>query len=140
MVPREPGERPWAAPLAVDRASAVPPWEQVHRQLLASVDDGSLPPGSRLPTVRALAEQLGVAAGTVARAYRLLEADGVVVTARRAGTVVRDRTAVRDDGAARAAADALARLAVAGGLDDGAVLTLVRGALLRARSRPGDGA
>ena len=47
-----------------------------------------LPPGTRLPTVRALAETLGVAANTVARAYRELEHAGVVTTRGRSGTVV----------------------------------------------------
>ena len=124
------GSRP---ALRLDPASTDSPSEQVHAQLLALVDDGSLAPGDRLPTVRALAEELGVAAGTVARAYRRLETEGVVSTARRAGTVVRDRTAAGDDAAARAAAGELARVAVASGLDDDAVLTLVRGALLVAR-------
>ena len=50
--------------------------------------DGTLPAGTRLPTVRALSEQLGLAANTVARAYRELEADGVVVTEGRRGTFV----------------------------------------------------
>jgi len=120
--------------LRLDPASSAGPSEQVHAQLLALVDDGSLAPGDRLPTVRALAEELGVAAGTVARAYRRLEAEGVVSTARRAGTVVRDRSSASDDAAARAAAAELARVAVAAGLDDEAVLALVRGALLVARS------
>ena len=121
--------------LRLDPASSAGPAEQVHAQLLALVEDGTLAPGARLPTVRALAEELGLAAGTVARAYRRLEAEGVVSTARRAGTVVRDRALPGDDAAARAAAADLARVAVAGGLDDDAVLTLVRGALLVARRR-----
>ncbi len=49
---------------------------------------GQLPVGARLPTIRQLAGDLGLAAGTVARAYRELEADGVLHTARRRGTVV----------------------------------------------------
>lgn len=44
--------------------------------------------GTRLPTVRSLARTLGLAPGTVARAYRELEAAGVVETRGRAGTVV----------------------------------------------------
>ena len=80
---------------------AAAPWQQVHDQVVAAVDDGVLTPGDRLPTVRGLAEQLGVSAGTVARANRALEASDVVATASRAGTVVRDRAAPRCGAAGR---------------------------------------
>ena len=51
---------------------------------------GRLEPGSRLPTVRQLAEQLELAPGTVARTYRELEAEGIVIARGRAGTFVAD--------------------------------------------------
>ena len=66
--------------LRVDGASPVPPFEQLRSQVVAAVDAGDLAPGERLPPVRRLAADLGVAAGTVARAYKELEADGVVET------------------------------------------------------------
>ena len=47
-----------------------------------------LPPGTRLPTVRELAGQLGLAVNTVARAYRELESAGVLETRGRFGTFV----------------------------------------------------
>lgn len=72
----------------IDQDSSVPPFEQLRSSVAAQVSDGSLPAGTKLPTVRALAEQLGIATNTVARAYRELEADGVVVTAGRRGTFV----------------------------------------------------
>lgn len=50
--------------------------------------DGRLPPGTRLPTVRELAGQLGLAVNTVARAYRELETAGVVETRGRFGTFI----------------------------------------------------
>ncbi|MGJ7449286.1 GntR family transcriptional regulator [Aquipuribacter sp. MA13-13] len=74
--------------LQVDPRSAVPPYEQVRSQVVAQVDAGLLRPGDRLPPVRRLAGDLGLASGTVARAYRELEAAGVVVTRGRNGTVV----------------------------------------------------
>jgi len=52
------------------------------------VRTGALPVGTRLPPIRQLAGDLGLAAGTVARVYRELETAGVLSTARRAGTVV----------------------------------------------------
>jgi DNA-binding transcriptional regulator YhcF (GntR family) len=74
--------------LTLDPAGATPPFEQVRRQLAARIHDGTLPPGTRLPTVRALAAELGLAPNTVARAYRELETAGLVATRGRGGTVV----------------------------------------------------
>lgn len=70
-----------------------PPFEQLRSQIAAAITSGDLPTGWRLPTVRQLAGDLGVAAGTVARSYRELEAAGLVVTARGAGTRVAPLTA-----------------------------------------------
>ncbi len=86
----------------IDATSGTAPYEQLRTQIAAGAADGRLPAGTKLPTVRALAEQLGVAANTVARAYRELEADGVVVTQGRRGTFVRsDALAGRLDAASR---------------------------------------
>jgi DNA-binding transcriptional regulator YhcF (GntR family) len=74
--------------LEVDARSAVPPYEQLREQVTALVIGGALPPGARLPSIRQLANDLGLAGGTVARAYRELEADGVVSTHGRHGTIV----------------------------------------------------
>jgi DNA-binding transcriptional regulator YhcF (GntR family) len=74
--------------IVVDPDSGVAPWRQVRDQLAHLVRTGALPVGSRLPAIRQLAGDLGLAAGTVARVYRELEAAGVLHTARRAGTVV----------------------------------------------------
>jgi DNA-binding transcriptional regulator YhcF (GntR family) len=77
-----------AASIAVDHSSSVPPFEQVRLQLAAQITDGRLPVGTRLPPVRTLAVDLGLAANTVARVYRELEAAGLVETRGRAGTAV----------------------------------------------------
>ncbi len=74
--------------LSVDHESATPPYEQIRVQIADRARGGELPAGLRLPTVRALAEELGLAANTVARAYRELEADGVVETHGRRGTLI----------------------------------------------------
>lgn len=74
--------------LDVDPRSAVPPYEQVRQQVTALVLGGALEVGDRLPAIRQLANDLGLAGGTVARAYRELEADGVVATHGRRGTFV----------------------------------------------------
>jgi DNA-binding transcriptional regulator YhcF (GntR family) len=74
--------------IAIDPASHVPPFEQLRAGLLDAVTSGDLVAGERLPTVRRLAEDLGVAPGTVARAYRELEASGIIETRGRNGTFV----------------------------------------------------
>lgn len=74
--------------LRIDAANPAPASEQVRTQLLSAVRDGSLPPGAKLPTVRKLADQLGIAVNTVARAYRLLEEDGIVETFGRRGSFI----------------------------------------------------
>lgn len=77
----------------IDPQSATPPYEQVRAQIATMAAAGTLAAGSRLPTVRQLAADLGVAGGTVARAYRELEAAGVVETRGRHGTFVAARPA-----------------------------------------------
>jgi DNA-binding transcriptional regulator YhcF (GntR family) len=74
--------------LAIDTTSSVPPFEQLRTRIAALVAEGQLSRGTKLPTVRQLALDLGLAANTVARSYRELEADGVVVTQGRRGTFV----------------------------------------------------
>ncbi|MDX3309524.1 GntR family transcriptional regulator [Streptomyces sp. NPDC054884] len=64
------------------------PYEQVRAQIAEQARSGELPVGYRLPTVRGLAESLGLAANTVAKAYRALETDGVIETRGRNGTFV----------------------------------------------------
>jgi DNA-binding transcriptional regulator YhcF (GntR family) len=74
--------------LQVEPDSPVPPYEQIRQQMSAMVATGVLPDGARLPTIRQLATDLGLAGGTVARAYRELESEGAIVTRGRHGTFV----------------------------------------------------
>ncbi|WEG10163.1 GntR family transcriptional regulator [Microbacterium horticulturae] len=90
--------------ITVDPSSPTPPFEQLRAQFVDAVASGELVAGERLPTVRRLADDLGVAPGTVARAYRELEAAGVIETRGRAGSFVTlDRDPIRQQ-AQRAAA------------------------------------
>lgn len=75
----------------VDTASPVPPWQQLTEQLSHLIGAGTLVPGARLPPIRQLARDLGLAPGTVARSYRELESVGWVTTAGTKGTVVAQR-------------------------------------------------
>jgi DNA-binding transcriptional regulator YhcF (GntR family) len=86
----------------VDPDGARPLFDQLRLQIIEGVRDGRLPPGTRLPTVRDLAGQLNMAVNTVARAYRELEAAGVLETRGRFGTFVA-RVDPADDAMATAA-------------------------------------
>ncbi len=74
--------------LVVDASDPTPPFEQLRRQLAAIVGSGELSPGDRLPPVRQLAADLGLAPGTVNRAYRELERAGLVLSRAGRGTTV----------------------------------------------------
>ncbi|GAA4287146.1 GntR family transcriptional regulator [Georgenia daeguensis] len=117
--------------ITVDLSAGVPPYEQIRAQVAALVAAGTLAAGDRLPTVRDLAADLGVAVGTVQRAYRELEAQGTVLSRRRTGTVVAPAAPASGRAAEiRAAAHEFVSRARASGLDDREILDLVRGALM----------
>ena len=70
-----------------------PVYEQIVRQIHDAVKSGRLKPDTPLPTVRQLAGDLVINRNTVARAYRILEEQGVILTAGRKGTFVRQHAA-----------------------------------------------
>ena len=74
--------------LSIDPRDPQPPYDQLRRQVIGQIETGELEVGTRLPTVRRLAADLGLAPNTVARTYRELEAQGYVRTLGRNGTVV----------------------------------------------------
>jgi GntR family transcriptional regulator len=76
--------------IRVDLAAPTPPYEQIRSQVASLIAVGTLAAGQRLPPVRSMAADLGVAAGTVARAYKELEAAGLLISRRRHGTTVAD--------------------------------------------------
>ncbi|WP_068250591.1 GntR family transcriptional regulator [Janibacter corallicola] len=117
----------------IDPTSGDAPFAQLRSQILADISGGALAPGDRLPPVRRLASELGIAANTVARAYRELEEDGVLEGRGRSGTFVRSTvTAGRAAPAAASAREAAQRYAETTrslGIGPEAALALVREAL-----------
>lgn len=118
--------------ISIDLGSAVPPYEQIRTQISSLIAVGSLAAGTRLPTVRSLASDLGIAAGTVARAYRELEQAGLIETRRRNGTIVvgRHDAGTPPSGAVNAdvvaAVDRYIAEGQAAGLDDGTLEGILR--------------
>jgi DNA-binding transcriptional regulator YhcF (GntR family) len=114
--------------ISIDSASPVPPYEQVRSQFAAQISDRVLAVGTRLPTVRQLAADLGLAVNTVARAYRELEEAGLVETRGRAGTFV-SAAGERSRAAAARAAQEYAAVVRSLGLDRAEALRIVEAAL-----------
>jgi DNA-binding transcriptional regulator YhcF (GntR family) len=96
--------------LEVDPESPRPPFEQVRSQLAGAISSGALAPEDRLPTIRQLAEDLGLAVNTVARAYRELETAGLVETRGRNGTFVVGAPSEARQTAARVTRDFVAEM------------------------------
>lgn len=94
--------------IVFDAASPVPAFEQIREQVAGLIRVGGLTPGHRLPPIRQLAADLGIAPGTVARAFTELEAAGLIRTSRRGAHVADGQAVAADLGAParRFAADA----------------------------------
>jgi DNA-binding transcriptional regulator YhcF (GntR family) len=114
--------------IVIDPASPVPPFEQLRGQLARQIQDHTLTVGTRLPTIRRLAADLGLAINTVGRAYRELEDAGLIETRGAAGSFVAAAGEKSRERAHRAAAEYAAVIASVG-LDPGEALRIVQAAL-----------
>ena len=112
----------------VDHDSKVTLYEQLRTQIIERVASGDLIVGTKLPPVRQLAADLGVAPYTAARVYRLLEQDGFLETRGRNGTVVSARSDTAESALQQAATEYAARARELG-IPAGAALDYVRVAL-----------
>nr|WP_221374141.1 GntR family transcriptional regulator [Actinoplanes polyasparticus] len=115
--------------IVIDSASPVPPFEQLRAQLAGQIQERTLAVGTRLPTIRRLAADLGLAVNTVGRAYRELEEAGLIETRGSAGSFV---TAAGEQGReqARHAAAEYAALITRLGIDTSEAVRIVQAALI----------
>ncbi len=74
--------------LHIEATDTTPVYEQIRGQIAEQIARQELPAGTKLPTIRALAAELGLAVNTVAHAYRELESAGLINTRPRHGTTV----------------------------------------------------
>lgn len=81
--------------LEVNVTSPVPVYQQIMDQLRRIVSDGSLGAGAPLPSVRQLAAELAINPNTVAKAYQFLEMEGTIVTLKRRGAFVGERSSAK---------------------------------------------
>ncbi|NMM22031.1 MAG: GntR family transcriptional regulator [Phycicoccus sp.] len=102
----------------LDTRSPVPLFEQLRAQIERLIASGQLRPGTKLPPIRHLATDLGLARATVNKVYDALARDGLVETAGRHGTIVLDGSGVTTTATdLSAAADTLVVIAHQLGLD-----------------------
>lgn len=97
--------------IRVDAGDPTPTYEQIRAQVTAMAAAGTLPVGTRLPTIRQLSADLGLAKGTVAKAYEELERSGIIATEGRRGSFIRgqdERPTALVDSTLAAAAEAFA--------------------------------
>jgi DNA-binding transcriptional regulator YhcF (GntR family) len=121
--------------IVIDTASPVPPFEQLRTQFAKQIQDHTLAVGTRLPTIRHLAADLGLAVNTVGRAYRELEVAGLIETRRRAGSFVSAAGEQGREEARRAAAD-YAAVITRVGIDPGEAIRIVQAALTSGPALP----
>jgi GntR family transcriptional regulator len=81
--------------LQIDMTAPTPPYLQLIEQIREAIRAGDLAPRSPLPSVRQMAADLEINANTVAKAYMLLEREGLLTTVRRRGCFVAEDAAGR---------------------------------------------
>ena len=117
----------------LDPTSSEPLFQQLVNSVKSAVATGRMRPGDKLPSVRELAKDLVVNPNTVARAFQVLDADGVTYSRRGSGTFVAEPrpTLRKDEGLRRhrAALDALLSDAVHMGLSEDDVRATFESAL-----------
>lgn len=74
--------------LHIDFASEVPIYMQIRNQIVMGIADGILQPGEKLPTIRALADEIGINMMTVNKSYQILKQEGFIIADRRSGATV----------------------------------------------------
>lgn len=76
--------------IKINLQSEDPLYLQLRNEIVKGIGRGDLSPGESLPTVRQMANDLGINTMTVSKAYQLLKAEGFLETDRRNGTTVCD--------------------------------------------------
>ncbi|MGF7121369.1 GntR family transcriptional regulator [Rhodococcus sp. TAF43] len=117
--------------IEIDHDSTTPPFEQLRVRILELVRNEELVAGAKIPTVRKLASDLGIAPNTVARTYRELEQLGVIETRGRLGSFIAasgDPTRTKAQQAATEYVAAIRRMGISDTDAAAFVATALRGA------------
>lgn len=78
--------------MKLDMSSDVPIYLQLRNQIIMGIGRGELKPGSSLPSVRQMADEIGVNMMTVSKAYMNLKNEGYIEVDRRYGAKIRPKT------------------------------------------------
>lgn len=76
--------------IKINFESEIPIYEQLKRQIIVGIAKGELEKGEELPSVRRLAEDIGINLHTVNKAYNILKEEGYLIVDRRKGTLVKE--------------------------------------------------
>ncbi len=76
--------------IKIDFESEMPIYEQLKRSIIEGIAAGDLKPGESLPSVRQMAEDIGINLHTVNKAYNILKSDGYLNIDRRTGAVINE--------------------------------------------------
>lgn len=79
--------------IKIDDYSDVPIYMQIRNQIVMGISSGELKAGEQLPTVRALALEIGINTMTVSKTYQMLKNEGYIMTDRKNGARVREQIA-----------------------------------------------
>jgi GntR family transcriptional regulator len=77
--------------VADDQREGMPPYQRIAATLRQQIESGDLPPGAMLPSLTRLAQEEGVAKGTIVKAFAVLRGEGLIYTVQGWGTFVRER-------------------------------------------------
>ena len=77
--------------IKIDEYSDVPIYIQIRNQIVMGISSGELKAGEQLPTVRALALEIGINTMTVSKTYQMLKNEGYIMTDRKNGARVRQQ-------------------------------------------------
>lgn len=86
--------------MPIDREGPVPPYRQIADELRTRIQNGTIPPGRRIPSTVQLEAEYGVARDTLRKAVQVLKDEGLVETVRGMGIYVAEQPAERQDGPA----------------------------------------
>jgi GntR family transcriptional regulator len=76
--------------MIIDREGPVPPYRQIADDLRRKIEDGTIPPGRRIPSIVEMEQEYQVARDTLRKATKVLKDEGLVETVTGMGIYVRD--------------------------------------------------
>lgn len=79
--------------MIIDREGPVPPYRQIADDLRRQIEDGTIPPGRRIPSTVEMEQRYNVARDTLRKATKVLKDEGLVESVRGMGLYVVDRSA-----------------------------------------------